>query len=65
VEVISLVEIKKEKLIERIFKWAAKDAEVTIEKERLLKIMIEATLDYLYTKGYLDVDMGEKNNGKN
>jgi len=41
---------EKEKLIEEIYTWVSKDAAIPFEKERLLRIMIEATLDYLYLK---------------
>ena len=59
-----MAKLKKEKLIEKIYRWTAKDAKVGIKKERLLKIMIEATLDYLYEKEYLDVNQEERVNGE-
>ena len=43
---------KKEKLIKDIFNWVVKDTPVDATKEKLLKIMIEVTLDYLYLKKY-------------
>ena len=46
--------IKKEKLIKDIFKWLIKGDAVDVSKEKLLKIMIEATLDYLYMKKYIN-----------
>jgi len=60
-----MTEIKKEKLIENIYKWVTKgkEDEIGLEKEKLLKIMVEATLDYLYMKGYIDTDEKEKGNG--
>jgi len=59
-----MTQIKKEKLIENIFKWVARDSEVSTEKEKLLRMMIEATLDYLYERGYLDVEKEGKGNGQ-
>lgn len=46
--------IKKEKLIKDILKWVIKDAVADDAKEKLLKMMIEATLDYLYLNKYID-----------
>ncbi len=59
-----MVEIKKEKLIEKIYNWVVKKAEVSAGKEKLLKMMIEATLDYLYANGYVDVEKKGKGNGE-
>jgi len=59
-----MTQIKKEKLIENIFKWVARDSEVSTEKEKLLRMMIEATLDYLYERGYLDIEKEGKDNGE-
>ena len=39
--------IKKEKLVKDIFKWIVAEVVVDKAKEKLLKIVIEATLDYL------------------
>jgi len=59
-----MTEIKKEELVEKVFAWVAKDAEVDEEKKKLLKIIVEMTLDYLYSKGYLDTRKEEKGNGE-
>lgn len=56
--------IKKSKLIEKIYKWAAKDSDVPPAKERLVKVIIEMTLDYLSEKGYLDASKEGDGNGK-
>jgi len=58
-----MAEVDKKELIENIYKWVAKDAEVPVEKEKVLRVMIEATLDYLYERGYLDVKKEGKGNG--
>ena len=56
----------EEKMVEDIYKWVAKGANVGFEKERLLKMMIEATLDYLSLKGYFKEEkVTKKKNGKN
>ncbi len=52
--------INKEKLIKDIFKWVVKGAVADNAKEKLLKVMIEATLDYLYMKGFLNKDKNVK-----
>ena len=56
--------LKKEKLIVKIIEWITRKKEVSVEKEKLLKMMVEATLDYLYTNGYLDLEKEEKGNGE-
>lgn len=61
---MNLTQIKKEKLIEKVYAWVARDAEVGLDKEKLLRMMIEATLDYLYTRGYINIEKEEKGNGE-
>ncbi len=59
-----MVEVKKEKLIKKIIEWITKKKEVSPEREKLLKMMIEATLDYLYSNGYLDLEKEGKGNNE-
>ena len=51
----------KEKLTNDIYHWVAGGGKVPSEKEKVFKMMIQATLDFLYLKGYLK---GEKKNEK-
>lgn len=59
-----MIQVKKEKLIKDITRWITKKDDVSVEKEKLLNMMIEATLDYLYSNGYLDLEKEGKGNGE-
>jgi hypothetical protein len=47
----------KDKLVNDIFKWVAGSSKVTPEKEKVFRVMIQATLDYLQSKGLLKEDV--------